>query len=786
MIKMNEKWLMKKVKYGGPASDETFIEHAIKTFHVGKYLYEQIKPSFDRDEFLYCCTFHDVGKLLANPNTPHTPRSRESINQIAKTEEYKTILRALNLKDLSENNHAIRAIEKHHDSDESLSAFTSIADQIASAESDEQLKNRLKAFPISTLITYLNETHGFSETHFYHLRVYSFSKNELNAVGRLFLLKLLYETIEQIPKTTLLYETLDGCRVATKLGTNELKPLLAVAFNKNLAIFIENQNLKDILGGAPDNYAQFTNLPKEIKPRLFELTVQKYTDDIVQSLRKKGIDKIDDVGLSLEILTRFIKLPEVVTLAKNGIKGISKTKYHLFGDEKGLFSEWVIETFFADKKPIKSKLVKNSTPRLEQFLSKAGADTTKITCKKEVYSKLFPLVVAINSLNESKVDFCFDIGNYIAIDEEVSLEKIAKENVCANCGTFEGEIELTPFIFEYKQHAKETLFKETEDEFRNREKVVCGLCQVEASLNTLLCGTVLEGMQARIDTNTHMIFCSLGITESDFEDMAPFQDTPIQKLTERFRITKQSIYLKKSDDLQYLILSIRNAEAGIDNVTFQRLLFSSIASSLKQRYLVLALGVNKIPAFLDSNCLQFCDDKIPIIDDVRTDFFRFIYVDSSLPMREQTNVVLQYLNKPFIGIAQIFKKTNQKYTENTKELVEKMSKNDPLFGITNRIWEMAKIGGSLETKRNVGSFLVGFNGSPSALDALTNKLLKNSLLSAEKRKQIIEIHEKLRNELEEMDAKQRIRLKNYMQKTKYLFNSKKFYEIEQEGERGQR
>ncbi len=779
---MNEKWLMKKVKYGNAASQETFIEHAIKTFHVGKYLYDQIKPSFDRTEFLYCCTFHDVGKILANPGTPHTPRSRESITQIAKTEEYAVLLRALHLEDFSENNRVIRAIEKHHDADESLSAFTSIADQIASSESDEQLKNRLNSSPISTLITYLNEMHGFSETHFYHVRFYSFSKNELNAVGRLFLLKLLYETVEQIPNTTLLYETLDGCRVVTKLGANELKTLLATTFNKNLATFIENQNLTDILGGAPDNYAQFTNLPREIRPRLLELTVQKYTDDIVQSLRKKGINKIEDIGLSLEILTRFVNLPEVANLAKNGIKGISKTKYYLFGDETGAFSKWVVESFFSESK-FNGKIVQHSIPLLEQFLSQAGVDTSKITCKKEVYSKLFPLVVAVNSLNNSNIDFCFDIGDYLAIDDEISLGKIAKKNVCANCGLFEGEVELTPFVFEYKQHAKETLFKETEDEFRHREKVVCGLCQVEATINVLLCGTVLERMQARVDTSTHIIFSSLGITEKDFEDIVPFQDRPIQKLMERFKITKQSVYLKKSDDLQYLIMSIRNTESGIDNVTFQQLLFSSIATNLKQRYLVLAIGVNKIPTYFDSTHIQFCQGEMPIINDIRIDFFKFIYVDSSLPVREQKNILLKYVDRPFIGIAQIFKKTNQKYTEDIKELVDRMSKNDKLLTITDDIWEMAKISGSLETRKNVGSFLVGFNGSPRTLDTLVNRLLKNPLLSAEKRKQIIEIHGKLRLELEGMTDKQRAQLKSYMQKTKYLFNSKKFYEIGREGEK---
>ena len=80
MIDMNETWMMKKVKYGDSVSKETFIEHAVKTFQMGKYLYEQTKPRFDKSEFLYCCAFHDAGKLAAKPGAPHTPRTRESCN----------------------------------------------------------------------------------------------------------------------------------------------------------------------------------------------------------------------------------------------------------------------------------------------------------------------------------------------------------------------------------------------------------------------------------------------------------------------------------------------------------------------------------------------------------------------------------------------------------------------------------------------------------------------------------------------------------------------------------
>jgi len=786
---MEANWLMKKVKYGEPTTSETFIEHAIRTFHVGKYIYGQLKLQLNEKDFLYGCFFHDVGKLLARPGEPHTPKTKEALESIKNTTEYQTILRAFDFDDLSQNERVIHAIEKHHDSADELSAYISVADQIASSESDENLKNRLRKFPISTLITYLNEMQGFSDFHFYYIRFYSFSKNELNAIGRLFLLKLLYETIEQMPEIKLLYETFDGCRVVTRLDSNNLKKLLATKFEATLITFMENQNLKGILGGAPDNYAQFTNMPKEIKPKLIELTVEKYVDDILASLKKKRIQKLEDVGLNLEVLYNLARLAEVSELAKNGIKGISTTKYYLFSDENDRFPKWVVESFFPKDKENKfaKKITDGGMPRIEKFLFKAGADIARITCKDQVYKKLFPLIIALNSINDSAANFQFDVRNYLAVDDDVPLAKIAKENPCANCGVFEGEVELTPFAFEYKQHAKETLFKETEKEFRDRVKVICGLCQIEAILNTLLCGTKLEGMQARIDTQTHLIICGLGIDETLFENLAP--EEPIKKLIERFKITHQSIYIKKRNDLQFLIMSIADAQAGSGNITFQQLLFSWLATKLKHNCLILALGVNKIPTTINNSVVQFSDGETPIADDVRTDFFEYVYTCSNLPFKQQRDVILQYFKKPFIGIAQIFK-GNLKYTDHTEELVQKMSKDDKqyayVFNIADQIWEMAKLGGSLETRKNVGSFLVGFNGTPKSIDMIANRLLKNTLLSSEKRAKIIEIHEKLRNTLEKINDRQRGQLKDYVQKTKYLFNSKKFYEIKLEGGIGEK
>lgn len=771
---MEENWLFRLVKDN--VIRETFIEHAIKTYHVGDFLYKQLRLNVNREKFRYGCFFHDIGKLLIElGKEPHTPKSREALGLVAKTPEYSILLKSFELNDYSDDEEVICAIEKHHDSDDDLSAYISIADQIASSESDENLKNKLKRIPISPLITFLNEMHGFGKYHFYHLRFYSFSKNELNALGRIFLLKLLYETIEELADVEVLYETLDGCRVVTKLDVDTLRDTVCSQLSKNLVMFIEKQNINELMGGAPDSYSQYTTLPKEVRPELIKLTIEKYKEDMLNPLKKKGIEKLEDLGLNDEILYNFVMLDDVVALHKKGIKGISKTKYHLFADEKERYPKWVIDAFSLKKKKIKSQIVDGGKPRVEKLLEKAGADVSNITFKNVVYNKLFPLVVAVNSIRASKIDFSFDAAKFLAIDDYLPLDNLARENPCANCGAFEGEVPLTPFIFEYKQHAKETVFKETEDEFRDRKKVICGLCQAEALLNTILCGTKLHGMQARVDTKTHMILYGLSINE-DIVDRLGTKEF-ITKLLRDFKITRKSVYVKNIKDLQIIALSLAEYNVGIKNALFRQLFFSLLATRLKKINLILAFGINFVPKTLDNNFIQFPEKQLKIIRDERIDFFEYVYGHSHLPPKQQRDIIVQFYEKPFMGVVQTLKKGRLRYDDHVQEIVGKMSKNDELFNITNQMWEMAKIGGALETRRNVGSFLGNFRGCTVDIDKIANKILKNRMLSADKRAQIIEIHQKIRGQLRTLDEEKRKNLKKYVQKTKYLFNSKKFYEL---------
>ncbi|MFW6174146.1 MAG: HD domain-containing protein, partial [Elusimicrobiota bacterium] len=355
---MDRNLLFKIVKDDG-VTKETFIEHAIKTYHVGSFLFNELGLGLKKEKYLFCCFFHDVGKLVTSLGKPHTTKSREGLKLIKSLIEYPIILKNFELNDFSEDMEAIQAIENHHDSKDILDGFVSIADQIASSISNYDLKNRLKKnIPTSTMITYLNEVHNFNKYNFYYLSIPSFSKNELNSTGKLLLLKLLYEAIDELNDVKLVYETLDGCRIVTTHSLEELKAILYEKFNSILIEFFKQQDIKKIIGGAPDGFRQYSTLPKEIKPKLVELTVEKYKQDILDALKKKKIDKLEDIGISEEILFRFAKLPEL----KDYYSNIRGTKYALLASKDGRYSKWVVQTFKIKGKQVEANIVEHNTP----------------------------------------------------------------------------------------------------------------------------------------------------------------------------------------------------------------------------------------------------------------------------------------------------------------------------------------------------------------------------------------------------------------------------------------
>lgn len=770
---MEENLLFKLVKDDG-INKETFIEHAVKTYHVGNFLFGKLELNVDKRKYLYACFFHDAGKLVIELGKEgHTPKSKEGLDLLKNLKEYQVLLKNFDLDDYSEDKEVLHSIEKHHDSDNELSGFTSIADQIASSSSNDDLKNRLKALPISSLITYLNEMRGFNRYNFYNITIQSFSKNELNAIGKLILLKLLYESIGELNDIKLLYETLNGCRVVTTLEWGELRTKISEKFYNNIVSFIQEQDLSQLLRGAPDAYWQCNVLPEEVLSKIDIFTVDKYISDILRDIKDKSIQKIEDVGFTKQNLIDFTELRELKKYKSN----INNTKKKLLADENGKFPEWVVSTLYKGKEKIKSS-PEAGEPILENLLKKVGVNTDAITNKKTVYEKLVSLAVAINSLKSYKSTFSLNLNNFITIDGRVSIDAIAKNQdyVCANCGTFAGKIPLSTFTLEEKKHYREVLFRKNNAEIRNEKILICEMCHVETLLNAFLCGVTYDRRQARVDTKTHLVLYGLDIDKDLINSIT--DKKLIERLLKDFKITSESIYVKNRTDLQIVLLSLSEYKNRIRNEIYKQFLFSLLVSKLKEKNpLITSFSVNSLPKSLNNEIIQFAEGDMNIKCGRRLDYFEYIYGYVNVKTDQQRDYFLQFYNNPFIGLAQIIKRESLLYDENTEKVVKKLAENDILHEITDQIWEMAKIGDRLETGKNVGSFLGSFKGGVEDFDKLVNKLLKNEKLSADREKQIIETYQKTRETIKDLSEEERKKLKDYVQKTKYLFNRKKLYEL---------
>jgi DNA-directed RNA polymerase subunit F len=401
-----------------------------------------------------------------------------------------------------------------------------------------------------------------------------------------------------------------------------------------------------------------------------------------------------------------------------------------------------------------------------------------------VYSKLYPLAVAVNSINSSDTDFSFDIQEYLTIDGAVSLHTIARENICANCGTFEGTVPLGTFVFGHRQHFRESLFTQTNDSVRKGKILVCTICHLEALLNSLLCGITVENQRSRINRKTHLILYGLDINKDLLQQLT--DKKLVERLLKDFRITGENVYVTNNQDLHIVFFSLEESSIGISNQVMKELLFSLIINQIKiQNPLVYAFGVNMLPDIMDSSLIQYKEGIKPCIEGTSLDFFYYVVVHVSGNLDRKRDYILKYHANPLIGIAQIFKRENTRYTAETHEVVMKLEAGDFKYEIMDKIWEMAKYGGSLETGKNVGSFLGVFRATPEDVDRIVNKFMKNEKLSKETRGRILEIHESVREELKTLNEDQRKKLKDYAQKTKYLFNSKKFHELGKGGDKNE-
>lgn len=783
----------KTLEYGS----QSILEHGLQVMAVGRFLYDRLTPDFDRNQYLWACLFHDVGKIVAPPGSgkPHGPETVNGMAKIRHDRHYRDLLNRFHLDDYSGNERLIRTMADHHDLDQGargMSIHISAADMIASGAVDRSDTRMNPA-----LVAYLNQR-SLRQISFPEVSVFNASKNEFLSSGRAIMLKLLVESIEKEGETQVLYIHPAGCRLATDLTHQQLRGYLSARFGENLNSFLASQNVRDFLVGSAGGYSQFLTFPEVLREATADAIVMKYATDIVMDaydLRSKRREAdfsserinelLNELGLSLDILKNLCQLDELNSIVTN----LAGTKLNLLGDGQGH-----IDPEIALRNDVKEsnrvKYVENTEPQYISVLIKAGAKREDLTKCFSFESKLTGLCMAAAQFAGKEPAPDFELSDYLSIDGMIPLPG-AGNTVCANCGSYPGEVHLSMIAFREQQHMRESIFKLSNSAARKGFLKVCRLCNLQALLNTFLSGVEYDRQYARIKSKTHLLVTGVNLKLKIAELLISEGETLFDRLSKGYRILEQHIITDGPNGFEMVAISFADTDSRIANRTYRKLLFSDIADCILQNVPgVLSISINCLPEKFDPTVIQMEDGNYDLILDQRLTFFRWVEHGLKLFLRneQKRDYILRYAHQPLIGLNQLIRREKRNWSEAILSIQEELdtmveelnAEEKSMYELAAQTWNMARLAGELSTGKNVGAFIKCFRGKPEDMDRLVNGLLKNEKISSEKRAGILDLHESLRNELEKMNDRQKRDFSEYLQKTKYLFNTKMWLIVKSE------
>lgn len=777
---------------------QTILEHGLQVMGVGRFLYDTLKPEFDRQKYLWACLFHDAGKIIAPPGSgkPHGPVTQEGVNQIKNTPAYMDILERLKLPDLSNDTDTINCMAQHHNLDAGaygMSIHISAADMIASG-TQERGENK----PVTPALSAYWNALKLRTIRFPDLTIFNASKNETISIGKAMMLSLLLDALEEIEDVGVLYLHSNGIRIATKKDDQALRKAIGDSFQNVLKIFYDGQDIKDLLIGSGQSFGQLQTLPESLRETAKTAIVKKYARDIVLNafdLRKEEKSKqmtddmlemhLSNMGLSQSILERFVMLDELRQLTTN----IAGAKTNLLIDDSGYVDPDIAERNNLNKK---IKRLEGAEPTYMKLLNKAGADKNAITKKHGIETVLPGFAVAIKQYEQNVPAPEFNINDYLAINAKIPVRSIPSQ-VCANCGTYPGEIDLSMIAFLVQQHIRETLFRMTTSQARKESIKVCGLCNFQALLNTFLSGVEVDRNQARIKPHTHAIIWGINIGQSISEKLKSENELLYQRLTMGYKILEKNIITHGPNGVEMVALSFSEFKNAITNRIYRHLLFSDFADMVLRHIKgIVAIGINYVPDHYNPEALQMEDGVFPIITDHRLTFFRWVEYDFKLHLKDEAkrDYILQYAHQPLIGLNQLIRREKRDWQSVIKTIKEDIdimvnemnTQEKNVYYLAEKTWTMARLAGELSIGKNVGAFIKCFRGRPEDIDRLTSRLLKNEKLAREKRDQIVSYHQELRSSLENMTNEEQRYFADYLQKTKYLFNTRMWVRVHAEKE----
>ncbi len=807
------------------STGETWFEHSKNTYHLGRVLWslceKEIAKYFTRNEYCWCCLFHDIGKLLWKGfDDKHTPYTEKAISTFSKIKDYENLLKQFNLPDLSTNTRLISVIKDHHDNKVKGSEFITLADCIASSEYGfiSELDTGRYGNYLKFLISDLQELRG------YHLVKITFPDSSyLDRVkfGQIFLIKMLRETAWKMckdePNSHYLFDIQNGCKILSKYSPVDFGVMIKKYFSNFLTQqFEQNFPISMLVGGKADDFVKVRQYILENKIVLFiDELLKGCHQDILKSLQQQAKIELNPNDMNdMEKLIEHVKNYTGLTQDEMykvrdydsswlgfhlGVTGAlpsqcgniieeSKKKGKLFLKP---LSGWLKEKNAEDSDIAINLLLKDIGIQIE---GKAYQDVIYQSVAR-FWNRKNCFLKPDNNVANLQIEPLLD---FIAINNRLAPELWSDKNkVCASCGTFRPYLEGGPFIVGFTSRYRETIGKAKEDQ------PLCPLCYYSMLIYAYLTG-IEKGKSLRPRDSAYIVLTGVNILsdiEGFIDETSIFSVEVVKRLKnfkKQFNCQEVIVYTPHETDLDMIVYSIISKnDAYREYPSIQKYsILSEIRDLIQSSENIMGVAIQNEAEIKGPTVIKTQEGETYLARIKDTlDLFNFIR-DITYDPKTLIFYFRLWQQDPVLALSRIKKDSSDKNKkaisiseENFKKGVEMMPKDDLFFQLTQQLWQtvalLKQLASGYGSKYEVGKPVKKFKGTPESLDYHMNYLLKDAKCSPESKEQALKLVFELREKLSKLDKREQRELGNYVKKTTHLFSAIAWQEIKkQKGEKG--
>lgn len=806
------------------SNGETWFEHSKNTFHLGRILWnfcgEKISKYFSKDQYLWCCLFHDIGKTAWKGfGDKHTPYTKDVFRNIKGQKEYENLLKQFELPDFTEDHLLIKAIEDHHDNKISGAEFITLADCIAS--SDFGYLSEMDAGTYGAYLKFLIA--DMEEIQGYNLVKITFPESSyLDRVkfGQLFLTKMLREALWKFcdgeDDTHYLFDITNGCKILTKITHQNLADKVKATLSTYLLDRFDDFPIIQLIGGQPQSTFRLRQyvLPEKhdlILEGLFQIFLIEGLGNISRKAKIKQIPtKYEMEKWDNEYLIKtFLEYTGLAIEQLEKIKDYESSWMGFENNDKTLLLENILK--------LKSRKVKQANKnRIERLISsfetglEEGPAIESILLHAEIIDEnsmyadcwIEPIAkyfIRRNSFLRSEEKYpdlsVAPLLSFVTINDQLpySIYPNSEKDICASCGTFLNYMEAGPVVTGFsKQQWREAIGAP------ENPQPLCPLCYFSLLIYTYLTGTE-KGQNIRPIDAMYISLVGVNILHdvSKFIQGDSLFEEEIIKRLEKFKkqynLEETIVYIPHQIDLDTVVYSIiPKYDTYRKYPSLQRYsILSEIRDLVSSSENILGVSLQEKPEIKGPFNIKTQEGEINLKEiETEIDLFNFIR-DITYEPKTLIFYFRLWQQDPVLTLSRIIKDSNTKgkkvyvSKENLEKGVKMMPEDDQKFQLTREIWQIVSILGQLPSGRGskyeVGKPVKKFKGTPESLDYHVNFLLKEAKVGGEAREEALRVASKLRDKLSKLDSREQKELGNYVKKTTHLLSALAWQDVKPKG-----